>query len=347
MTIHKSKGLEFDIVIVPHLEKITPLSEKPILDWTYAQNGLDFHLLMHTHPRHRSHQNSIHKYLRSVEKRAEMAEFERLYYVAFTRAKFQLHLVSDQKASYPERSIMKKLAPILDTNIPDIKTHQYQPHHKTDRIEQSSLRYCLPAFWTHPLNLALSEQSFQTTKPNESPGFVLKDLFDDAVCMDTQWGKLVHRFMELALHPNHTKLPSYEKFLQVALQFQIDQAHHDRALVKLFDKLSDLPSDRHFVWLKNSSTNMSECTVIHHEKKHRIDYVFIDNTTHTLWIVDFKTSQINQFLSTGKTHFPDAIPSQYHKQLSTYANCLQPIFPDLQIQTALYYPLIPKFIKIT
>ena len=205
----------------------------------------------------------------------------------------------------------------------------------------------MPAFWTHPLNPAPSGPSLQTSKPNESRGFALKDLFDDGVCMDTQWGKLVHRFMELALHPNHAKLPSYEKFLQIALQFQIDQVHHDSALIKLFDKLSELPSDQHFIWLKDRSSNITECTVIHHEKTHRIDYVFIDNTTHTLWIIDFKTSQLNQFLSTGKTHFPDAIPSQYLKQLSTYVDCLQPIFPDLQIQTALYYPLVPKFIKIT
>ena len=270
--------------------------------------------------------------------------------MAFTRAKFQLHLLSYQKSTYPERSIMKKLAPILDANIPDITTHQHQSQHKIDPVAQSPLRPCLPAFWTHPLNPAPHSPSFysqlQTSVQKKCQKFNLEDHFDDTVCMDTQWGKLVHRFMELALHPCYDKLPSYEKFLQIALQFQINQAHHDSALVRLFDKLSELPLDRHFVWLKDRSAHMTECTVVHDEKKYRIDYVFIDSNSRTLWIIDFKTTQINAFLSAGKTHFPDSIPDQHLKQLTTYANCLQPIFPEFKIQTALYYPLVPKFIHI-
>lgn len=95
MTIHRAKGLEFDHVIIPSLERRPHRNEPPLLMWTELPNH---ELLLGTIKRVGEDADSIYSYLQYLEKQKNAQETIRLLYVAATRAKKTLHLM----ASVPE-----------------------------------------------------------------------------------------------------------------------------------------------------------------------------------------------------------------------------------------------------
>jgi len=94
MTVHKAKGLEFDLVIVPALERsIAHRSDEFLLSAQFAHAERDG-LVMAARPAVGSEDRSLFDFLRVQAKQAALLEAERLLYVACTRAKWQLQLTA-------------------------------------------------------------------------------------------------------------------------------------------------------------------------------------------------------------------------------------------------------------
>lgn len=91
MTIHKSKGLEFDAVILPGLHRASRPDEKPLLLWDQilGPEGSQ-HLVVAT--KTKTHPEK-HDFLTTFEKTREQHESRRVLYVAATRGIRELHLV--------------------------------------------------------------------------------------------------------------------------------------------------------------------------------------------------------------------------------------------------------------
>ena len=100
MTIHKSKGLEFETVIVPGLHRDTGSNDSPMLLWDEiaGPEGLE-HLLVAPLRQKGANQSggSAYDCLRKLEAERSAHESERLLYVAATRAIRRLHLVGCAK----------------------------------------------------------------------------------------------------------------------------------------------------------------------------------------------------------------------------------------------------------
>ena len=90
MTIHKAKGLEFDTVIVPGVDRAPRAGERPLLAWK-AQ--ADASLLLAPINSASDPKEHMYAYVREQGRRAEDTEAGRLLYVAATRAKSRLHLL--------------------------------------------------------------------------------------------------------------------------------------------------------------------------------------------------------------------------------------------------------------
>lgn len=111
MTLHKAKGLEFDTVILPALDRKARGDDKQLLNWfessldgeprlllaPFEQSGLD-------HAR----RDPINRLLRKARERCDEQEKLRLLYVACTRAKHHLHLLI--RASHGANGLLR--API-------------------------------------------------------------------------------------------------------------------------------------------------------------------------------------------------------------------------------------------
>lgn len=94
MTVHKSKGLEFDTVIIPGLDRAPRSDDKPLLLWheTLDATGAPA-LLLAAAPASAGGDDPIYAYLADERKRKQQLEDTRLLYVAATRAVRNLHLV--------------------------------------------------------------------------------------------------------------------------------------------------------------------------------------------------------------------------------------------------------------
>jgi ATP-dependent exoDNAse (exonuclease V) beta subunit len=92
MTIHKAKGLEFDTVIVPGLDKGPGWGEPPLFLWKELVD--DGGLLLAPIKETGAERDPAYSYLARLEIEAEDIESARLLYVAATRAKKKLHLLA-------------------------------------------------------------------------------------------------------------------------------------------------------------------------------------------------------------------------------------------------------------
>ena len=85
MTIHKSKGLEFDTVILPDLSSGSATDDPPLLLW--------HEFLLAPIPSAKTEEKDpIYQYLWELNQQRAAYELQRLLYVAVTRAKKRLYL---------------------------------------------------------------------------------------------------------------------------------------------------------------------------------------------------------------------------------------------------------------
>ena len=103
MTIHRAKGLEFDIVILPDLDRAGGRDRAPLLQWqsVATRRGVRGLLLAPRAPTggieasRRAADTTLHSWLCGLESERRCFELGRLAYVAATRARRQLHLIGN------------------------------------------------------------------------------------------------------------------------------------------------------------------------------------------------------------------------------------------------------------
>lgn len=104
MTVHKAKGLEFDTVIIPGLDRQAPSSPAPLLQWRVEPGA---GLLLAPAANRSDGKEAANLALESLEAADDDAETLRLLYVALTRARRVLHLC----AVLPEATTAKEPLP--------------------------------------------------------------------------------------------------------------------------------------------------------------------------------------------------------------------------------------------
>lgn len=126
MTIHKSKGLEFDTVFLPGLGSQPKKPDTPLLRWFKSPTSQQQDILLFS-PIHAAHNEacSLYDYLGSLEEKKAQYELQRLLYVAATRARSRLYLLNNSlksnKSSF--QYLLKQqdfiAEPALDSIIPE------------------------------------------------------------------------------------------------------------------------------------------------------------------------------------------------------------------------------------
>ncbi|MCA2997178.1 MAG: UvrD-helicase domain-containing protein [Rhodocyclaceae bacterium] len=98
MTIHKAKGLEFDTVIVPGLDRLPRRDDKKLLVWAeQADVDTDGHELLLAPIRETGADDAadaIYQYITKLDQAKQQHEDIRLLYVAATRAERRLHFLA-------------------------------------------------------------------------------------------------------------------------------------------------------------------------------------------------------------------------------------------------------------
>ncbi|HEB28718.1 MAG TPA: DNA helicase UvrD [Porticoccus sp.] len=94
MTIHKAKGLEFDVVILPGLGRSARTPDQQLLLWDVKSNDYrNDSVVLAPVRKTGGDTDPIYQYISSIESKRTSYEDARLFYVAATRAKNALHLL--------------------------------------------------------------------------------------------------------------------------------------------------------------------------------------------------------------------------------------------------------------
>ncbi|WP_317928787.1 UvrD-helicase domain-containing protein [Halioxenophilus sp. WMMB6] len=366
MTIHKSKGLEFDHVIIPGLDKRTRSDDKELLLWQSRLSHAGDELLLMAPLADDSDPDapSLYKFLREENKERSRYESVRLLYVGCTRAIKQLHLLGalqwDEKNGGPkgpsENTLLASIWPIFNATmqliepvttaideseqnvlraVDDTPPEQW---HKIRRLVQSAVVE-LPAS-----DLLAPFRGREFEQENNTPDFAN---YANLVARAT--GTVIHRLLEvIAMRGIEQWTP--DTLADLAPQISawltehgINSSKTTRELMRFTTKLLESEQAR---WVLSGNHRESACELplleTETDSLYIIDRTFIEDGVR--WIIDYKTSQPRSDESLES--FLDRELAHYQKQLANYAH----LFAELQsnpVQTALYFPLIDHLCPLT
>lgn len=355
MTIHKSKGLEFDHVLLPGLGRIPAANDSPLLRWLeHPQVGL---LLAPIAARDGSDQDPIYRLIGRLEQQKQDFEATRLLYVAATRARHRLHLFGHAREnSRGERqpaanSLLAKLWPACGVDF----CAQLQPTTEQREMLLQPLKLGrLPLRWQLPRLEAVSILAVHSSdkvipEQEEARPQMLFSGWEEQT--SRQVGTLVHGLLErLALQgADWWRALAEEEQLRL-LQQQLgalgvpraEQPEAGRKVLRAIEKT--LASERGRWILQPHSQAACELELsgtLAGEVVHLvIDRTFVSQDG-TRWVIDYKTSlpqkeeSLEAFVTREIEH--------YRAQLNRYLSLIKTYAPQHQARAALYFPLLDIF----
>ncbi len=354
MTLHKAKGLEFDVVILPGLDRRTRGEERRLLTWLSGASNHSADSLPILAPIGRTDHDTgdpIQNYIRSVDRQKAAYETTRLLYVAVTRAKQRLHLLAGamEEGSIPPASSF--LGTLWTTLSEPFTINQDQQEHAESRpgvIELlSAPLQALGADWKLPELPSMVSRATAADEAVEESEPVLFDWAGDSARIV---GLVVHRFLcRMAedgvdnwsvgrVEGEDAAITAHLRHLAVAGK-ELAQCRQ-RVRESLVKTLQD-PRGR---WILDGghelSASESALSGFLDGRRFRaiIDRSFIDADGNR-WIIDYKTSDhtggdLNGFLDNERMRYQD--------QLNHYARIFKAM-EDNPIRLGLYFPMLSQW----
>ncbi|MFV1983607.1 MAG: UvrD-helicase domain-containing protein [Thiohalomonadales bacterium] len=360
MTIHKSKGLEFETVIIPGLGKATVSDKSRLLYWCERTSPSgNPELVFGPIKSVWNEKNKTTQYLKSLEQEKIDYEVGRLLYVAVTRAKLNLHLVghvnvkSDGSLSKPaNNSLLSQLWPIAEKQF----LTEFELLNQVDNVDNESdeiinavqfrdvSRYRLISNWKCPAPPKDIEITCMTAILETSD----IDLeFDWASDTAKHVGSVVHRiFEQLSSNSNLTtdvsKITNSSKIMLKRLG--VVEQHLESAIEKVKTAVKNILADKRGQWMlsnkhQDAKSEYKITGVINDEIRHMIiDRTFIDEN-NVRWVIDYKTGSHQ---GGDLDVFLDREQERYFSQLQSYARVMQ-LMDNREVKMALYFPMMQQW----
>nr|WP_277346253.1 UvrD-helicase domain-containing protein [Solimonas marina] len=352
MTIHKSKGLEFDTVIVPGLGRTTRGDSSPpvIFSRSTDARGEPQLVLGPIHARG-DEADAIYGFIRQLEADKQRFEDGRLLYVAATRARRRLHLLGAvgldddgaPKAPAPS-SLLSRLWPAVAPAYVAVAAAQptataAAATNEDERVAPPPLRR-LTDGWRAP-------PPAEGLRGREGSAVGSTPRFDWAGEVARATGTVFHRWVEQLARDglpawDMDRLDGLARRLPLELAAAgVPRARCDAAATQVQAAMRSLLDDARGRWLfdpghREARSEWALTAVLDGmPRQFKIDRSFVD-ADGTRWIVDFKTSRheggdLARFLAEERR--------RYEPQLATYAGILRRYGPE-PVRAALYLPLI-------
>jgi ATP-dependent exoDNAse (exonuclease V) beta subunit len=361
MTIHKAKGLEFDVVIVPDLQRTAPAGDRRLLYWTTLATGPGQRgviLGSRSEPGEDGGlADSLETWMRRLE--AERAELElgRIAYVAVTRARRVLHLVGSARTRQdadgellrkpPAGSLLRFFWPVIAAEFESARVA---------RAPQAAIQVPSPRPKLTAPVLSGIPLGWQPPVPEELPlvpplrilGAAVESVrpeFDWAGTIATAVGEVVHleldRLARLRLHRESLagRTAAWTRLLRGA---GVDELHLPEALARTQAAIDGFLQSE-FAGRLLDPGSQDACGEFAVTAKVgvgvqslRIDRSFVD-AEGVRWIVDWKTSRHE---GGDREAFLDRELERYRPQLERYAEAMRSLEPGRRLKVGLYFPLL-------
>jgi ATP-dependent helicase/nuclease subunit A len=341
MTIHKAKGLEFDVVILPGLASQTKTDRDPLLAWQEQAGGL----LLAPISEAGKPRDPIYAYLSKLEQRRAKHEMSRLLYVAATRAREQLHLLACVGMDDKTGAIAKPQSNSFLGLLWRIIGHQFVPAGPPQPIpaaEKARQMHRLVAGWHAPAPPPTIEWTRTSIEPAERPEVTFDWVGDTARHVGTVLHAYLQRISREGLEKwNDTGVREHHSGFRVILaNLGVPPREMRGAVERIETALLKVLRDPKGRWvLDRHDDGESECAITgllgQEECRAIIDRTFIDEEG-VRWIIDYKSGSheggdIEAFLDNEK--------ERYREQLERYARLLAQQ-ESRPIRLALYFPLL-------
>ncbi len=337
MTIHKSKGLEFDTVILPGLHRTPRKKDSPLLLWEdVAIDGAPSQLIAAPYvPKHkREDLPNTYDYLQGLEQERDANEVKRLLYVAATRTKKRLHLVAAIKPGSKDE--LKAPANTLLSLLWDSIGSEFEkavPCAETVAVADDSsfipslIRLPQPAVPA----LLQSSKTMVTADTQEE-----KAANDDVTSIEASCGTLAHLYMEMFAQDGLEQWSAARVHdLQPAMTRWLAEQGHEQNIAaygakRVAQALATTLQSEQGRWVLGARQQaVSEYALMEADgdrtSLHIIDRTFIEDGVR--WVIDYKSAKL------GEAALNPA--GRYRQQLERYSRLFKQ--EGLPIRKALFF----------
>jgi ATP-dependent exoDNAse (exonuclease V) beta subunit len=353
LTVHKAKGLQYDTVIVPGLERTTGRDSPRLLHWLKLPVAGRHDLVVAPVARTGADPNPLYAWLAELERERLLQERRRLLYVAATRAERWLHLFGSSPLRDGENGPQLR-SPAAGTALgllwPAVSAQfaarlaecgAVEGEEPEARPRDPPLRR-LPADWrAGALPRAPRIASQLMPRAAETPQVE----FDWATETARHIGTVVHRELQRLARDGAGSTESdtgVQRRWQLELaELGVPQALRAEAAARVASAVAATLADPRGQWLledghRASATELAITGRLGGDLVRVIvDRTFVDHAG-VRWIVDYKTSRHE---GTGLEAFLDREQERYRPQLERYAALLRALGPE-PLRLGLYFPLL-------
>jgi len=346
MTIHKAKGLEFDVVALPGLERAPAKESHAMIAWSETATAAGTRLLLAPLPPPEGEDHSpLHAFVRRVERDKRRLETARLLYVACTRARRRLHLFASvgwkekDDAPAPPRvdSLLWHLWPVVSRQCERLEPAADDAAGCAPRDAPAILR--LPGGWSAP----------ELAPSLEAVAFAA----EESGAVEFSWAGQTARHVGIVAHGmlrrlseegpeawDADRLASAASQARAALEaLGVPGEEREQALAAVMDAVARTVADPRGRWLLDASrdsarseyalTGLVDGTLV----SAVLDRTFVD-AAGVRWIVDYKTG----YHEGGAVEaFLDREQQRYRAQLERYAVLMTALDPR-PTRLAIYFP---------
>jgi len=372
MTIHKSKGLEFDTVLLPGLGNGSRVKTRQLLQWMELPRNRSEKEMENLYELRREtdlflapiqevgkSEDRINQWISSFEKEKENYESDRLLYVAVTRARKSLHLFGhvdiknkdgETELRKPKMgSLLNRLWPVVGRKYAGVLPSTDQQTVLKSKAGRNDLEFDqtlkrLPSNWQIP----------DAPKPvmwsSKSDKVYLQEAIEYSWAseMARHIGVVVHRTLQQMAEEElngwdvdriHSMRHVFVKGLQIN-GFEGAGLMVNQAVDRINSALINTLANERGRWLlskQNEARNELRLTGVLHNKpiNYVIDRTFCD-ANNCRWIIDYKTSSHE---GAGREAFLDRELERYCEQLNNYAEVFRKM-DRRKIILGLYFPLL-------
>jgi ATP-dependent exoDNAse (exonuclease V) beta subunit len=342
MTLHKSKGLEFDRVIIPGLARRPRSDDRELLLWDRFHNRGETGFLMAVDDPVRKKEATLYNFLKHCNASKRSLEATRLLYVGVTRAVKQLYLFAtldaeDDGLDYRPPPSQSLLQCIWDDFSRSMQLVPVESAASSAAVADS------------PANLwrLSGVQPMPAAAPEQDSAANIPLLSDNQVQRAT--GTVIHQALQRlsnldAQQFSAFEIGSWKPWLEQQLRaLFVSEAELPAALATVSTSLGKVLNDETGCWILASDRQqaISEYPLSTLREDGRlleliVDRTFIDRGVR--WVVDYKSSTpepgeaLNDFLCREE--------QRYRAQLESYRQAFEQM-ESIPVKTALYFTSIP------
>ena len=342
MTIHKAKGLEFDHVIIPDLNRRPKNESKDMIQWQPYDRDLLIALNLS------DEEDSLFTWMFDEQQTKRDNELKRLLYVAITRARKSLSLFgscSDEEIKANSRSLLSLISPNLE-NITIIEGQE-----SADSVEQSTstmLTRLDPEYTFSPNEPEHKiPKSLQVAVPKRQTG-----LSPIGFQRELALGNLVHRELHRIAETQELSLDFIDNERTTLWRNRlrsegVDGSNVPWVMERAQQHLQRVLSDEQGCWILNGSHRLAQSEAPYSTwidgsiRNIVVDRTFVDSQ-NVRWIIDYKTAMIGREEQEDLELF---VTRRYLDQMELYTRVLGGI-ENRAVRCAVYLTDIPRMVEL-